>query len=124
MKYVALIAIAGIVLLGLSGAIPRSSVGGPMVIALAFFAAALAVAIHEAWTQSRGVLGWILNIIIAFVAVFVSAPIAGMIFTIALPVQGSLAATGGPVMIIALAGTMGAVLLAVWGSFELLKKWR
>ena len=40
MKYIALIAVIAILLLEISGAIPRSSVGGPMTIALVFFIAA------------------------------------------------------------------------------------
>jgi hypothetical protein len=53
MQYIVLIAVIGILLLQLTGAIPLDSVGGSMVIALAFFAGALAVAIHEAWTKKR-----------------------------------------------------------------------
>ena len=41
MKYIALIAVFTLLLLELSGANPRSSVGGPMTIALVFFIAAL-----------------------------------------------------------------------------------
>jgi hypothetical protein len=53
MQYIVLVAVIGILLLQLSGAIPLDSVGGPMVIALAFFLGALAVAVHEAWTKKR-----------------------------------------------------------------------
>ncbi|MCE3257850.1 MAG: hypothetical protein K0Q64_1933 [Nitrobacter vulgaris] len=66
MPYILLIAVVGILLVHVSGAILLSSVGGPMVIALAVFVAALAVAVHEAWTKRRGVLGWIVNIISSF----------------------------------------------------------
>lgn len=52
MQYIALIAVITLLLLEFSGAIPQSSVGGPMTIALVFFIAALAVGIHEAWSQS------------------------------------------------------------------------
>ena len=61
MKYIALIAVIAIILLQFSGAVPQASVGGPMTLALVFFAAVLAVAIHEAWSNNRGVLGWIVN---------------------------------------------------------------
>jgi Na+/citrate or Na+/malate symporter len=43
MMYIALIAVIGILLLQLTGAIPLANVGGSMVIALAFFLGALAV---------------------------------------------------------------------------------
>ena len=73
MPIILLIAVAGVLLLHLTGAIPLSSVGGPMVIALAVFCATLAVAIFEAWTKRRGVLGWIVNIVTSFVGTFVAA---------------------------------------------------
>ncbi|KRR14976.1 hypothetical protein [Bradyrhizobium valentinum] len=73
MQYIVLIAVIGILLLQLTGSIPLDSVGGSMVIALAFFAAALVVAIHEAWTKKRGVLGWIVNIVVSFVGAFLAA---------------------------------------------------
>lgn len=54
MGYIALAAVFGIVFLQGSGAIPMSSVGGPMTIAMVGFTAMLAVAIYEAWTMKRG----------------------------------------------------------------------
>ena len=50
-----------------------------MTIGFAYIAAALAVGIHEAWTQKRGVLGWIVNIVVSFVGAFVAAPLGGMV---------------------------------------------
>ena len=67
MKFIAPIAVIGILLLQVSGAVPQSSVGGPMTLALAFFGAALAVGIHESWSNKRGVLGWIVSIVAALV---------------------------------------------------------
>ena len=55
MKYIALIAVLGILLLQASGAIPIDSVGGSLTIGLALLIAGLAVGIHEAWTKRRGV---------------------------------------------------------------------
>src|SRR4051794_7837610 len=101
MKYIVLIAVIGILLLELTGSIPRASVGGPLTIALAFFIGALAVGIHEAWTKRRGVLGWIVNILVSFVGAFLAAQLGGMIMVILLMpfmTQASLAATGGPVL--------------------------
>ena len=126
MMYIALIAVIGILLLQWTGAIPLSSVGGPMVIALAFFVAALAVAIHEAWTKKRGVLGWIVNIVVSFVGAFLAAQLGGMVMVIILSpfINGSLAATGGPVMSISLAGAMIVTVLGSWGALWIVNRWR
>ena len=95
MIYIVLIAVAAIVLLQSSGAIPQSSVGGPIAIALVVFAATLAVGIHEAWTNGRGVLGWIVNIVVAVVGAFLVAPVAGMVMVMVVallnPGRGKLA---------------------------------
>ncbi|MBM3607650.1 MAG: hypothetical protein FJX29_04220 [Alphaproteobacteria bacterium] len=127
MIYISLIAVLGIVLLFLSGAVPMSSVGGPLVIALAFFAAGFAVAFHEAWTKKRGILGWLVNIIVTFAGVFLAAPVAGMILEPMLaranPGQ-SLAAAGGPLMYIALASMMAAALAAAWCALWLVNRLR
>ncbi len=130
-QYIALIAVIGILVLQLTGAIPLSSAGGPMVIAVALFAAALAVAIHEAWTRKRGVLGWIANIIVAFVGVFLAAQLGGMVMVIILmllsPVvtlDSSLAATGGPLLYLSLVFMMAVALLGSWGALWVLNRWR
>ena len=56
MKYIAPIAVIAILLLQFSGAVPQSSIGGPMTLALVFFAGALAVGIHEAWSSSYAIM--------------------------------------------------------------------
>lgn len=128
MPTIALIAVIGILFLQLTGVIPLSSVGGPMVIALALFAGALAVAIHEAWSKQRGALGWIVNIVVVLVACFLIAPVGGMLVAMLLTpfVQGSssLAAAGGPVMAAALAGVMIANLAGSWGALWVVNRWR
>ena len=126
-KYIALIAVIGILLLQFTGSIPLSSVSGPMVIALAFFAGALAVGIHEAWTKKRGVIGWVVNIVVSFVGAFLIAPLGGMLIVIILSPfmdRASLAATGGPVMFVALAGMMLVTLLGAWGALWIVNRWR
>lgn len=127
MRSIAIIALAGIVLLQFTGVIPLSSVGGPMMVALACFSAALAVGVHEAWTTRRGVFGWALNILIVLVATFFAAQAGGMlmVFVLAPFTDGSsLAAAGGIVMMLALIGAMGSTLLGSWGALQLLKRWR
>lgn len=122
------IAVIGIVILQATGAIPLDSVGGAMVIALAFFVGAFAVGIHEAWTKKRGVLGWIVNIVVSFVGAFLAAQLGGMVMVmLLLPFMGgssSLAAAGGPVMSLALAGTMLITLLGSWGALQIVNRWR
>ena len=125
MKYIVPIAVIGILLLQWTCSIPRSSVGGPMTIALAVFIAALAVAIHEAWTKKRGVLGWIVNIVVSFVGAFVAAPLGGMVLGILLSDGSrSLAASGGLRFSVALAGGMLVTLLGAWGALWIVNRWR
>src|SRR4029078_3018540 len=128
MTYIVLMAVIGILLLQATGAIPRSSVGGPMTIALAFLVAAVALGIHEAWTRKRGVLGWIVSILVSLFGAFLAAQFGGMVMAILLGmffhVDGSLAATGGPVMSMALAGAMVITLFGSWGALWLVNRLR
>ena len=127
MMYIALIAVVGILLLQATGSIPLASVGGSLTIGFAYIAAALAVGIHEAWTKKRGVLGWIVNIVVSFVGVFVGAQLGGMVIVMILSPfmdKPSLAATGGPVLYVALAGGMLFSLLGAWGALQIVNRWR
>lgn len=128
MKYILPIAVIGIILLQLPGAIPLSSVGGPMTIAAAVFAATLAVGIHEAWTKKRGVPGWIVSVVVSLVGAFLAAPLAGFVMVILLAPfmngASSLAAAGGPQMAVALAGQMAISLLGAWAALWLVSPWR
>lgn len=127
MIYIALIAVIGILLLHSTGAIPLTGVGGAMTMGLALLATAPAVGIHEAWTKKRGVLGWIVNIVVSLVGAFLFAPLGGMVLVIILSPfmdKPSLAATGGGVMYVALAGQMLVVLLGAWGALWIVNRWR
>ncbi len=127
MIYIALIAVAGILLLQFSGAVPMSSVGGPMTIAVVIFAAALAVAIHEAWTNKRGVIGWIVNIPVAFVGTFLGAEVGNLILEpvlMKMNLQGSLAETRGPLLYIDSAAMMLIALLGSWLALQFVNRWR
>jgi hypothetical protein len=137
MQYIAPIAVLAIMLLQFSGAVPQSSVGGPLTLALVFFAATLAVGIHEAWTNKRGVLGWIVNIPVSLVGGFLAAEIGNILV---LPIlmlldltgllaamgnlNGSLAATGGPLLYVSLAAMMLLMLLGSWIALKLVNRWR
>ena len=112
MIYIAVIAAAAILLLQLTDSIPMASVGGSMTIALVYFVAALAVAIHEAWTKRRGALGWVVNIVLSFVGALVAAPVGGGLLAMLLSDGSrSLAAAGGVRFSIALVGGMLVTLL-------------
>ena len=128
MQYIALIAVTGILLLQWTGSIPLASVGGSLTVGFAYIAAALAVGIHEAWTKRRGVLGWIVNLVVSFVGVFVGAQLGGLLLVIILSlvanVDGSVAKTGGLVMSVALAGGMLFSLLGAWGALQIVNRWR
>jgi hypothetical protein len=125
MMYIALIAVAGILLLQMTGSIPLASVGGSMTIGLAYLVAALAVGMHEAWTQKRGVLGWIVNMVVSFVGALVAAPIGGMVLALLLSDGSqSLAASGGARFSIALVGGMLVTLLGAWGALWIVNRWR
>ena len=128
MTYIILIAVIGIVLLQATGAIPLSSVGGPMAIAAGVFLAALAVGIHDAWTHKRGVLGWIVSLLVSLVGALLAAPLAGLVMVMVLSPfmsgSSSLAAAGGPTMAVALAGQMVLSLLGSWAALWLVNRWR
>ncbi len=99
-----------------------------MTIGFAFIAAALAVGIHEAWTKKRGVLGWIVNIVVSFVGVFVAAQLGGLLVgnnTRPRPNgSGRWRKREVLVMSVALAGGMLFSLLGAWGALQIVNRWR
>ncbi|MDN4986474.1 hypothetical protein KUL72_07450 [Bradyrhizobium arachidis] len=126
---IGLTAVIGIVVLQMTGAIPMDAVGGGLVIAAATFAAALAIAVHEAWTKKRGVLGWIVNIVVSFAGAFLAAQFGGPLVAIPLLmlVGGggtSLAAAGEGVMSVALVLIMVVTLAGSSGALWLVNRRR
>jgi hypothetical protein len=127
MKYIALIAVIALLFLELSGAIPRSSVGGPMTIALVFLIAAVAVGIHEAWLNKRGVGGWIVSIVTALVGGLVGASLGSMVLeTIQglLNLEGALVETRHPLLYVSLVGMMLLALLGSWIALRIVDRMR
>lgn len=134
MTWIALIAVIGILLLQVTGSIPKGSVGGSMVIGFAFIVAAVAVGIHEAWTHRRGVLGWIVSIVVAFVGALIGAQLGGLVMVATFGLLGrlmlidrggsSLATMGSPLTEIALAALMAFTLLGSWGALRIVSRWR
>lgn len=127
-RNITLLAVIGVLLLQWTNSIPLASVGGSLTIAMAFFAAALVVGIHEAWTRSRGVIGWIVNIVVSLVGAFVAAQIGGMTIVMMLSrvanLDGSLAKTGGAAMSVALTGGMVATIFGSWIALQIVNRWR
>ena len=127
MKYIVLIAVITLLALGLSGAIPQSSVGGPMTLALVFLIAALAVGIHDAWSKQRGVLGWIVSIVVALVGGLVGASLGSMVMETILMqtnLEGSLAETRHPLLYVSLVGMMLFALLGSWIALRIVDRMR
>ena len=127
MKYIALIAVITLLLLELSGAIPQSSVGGPMTIALVFFIAAVAVGIREAWLKKRGVLGWIVSIVASLVGAYVAAGVGDMVLgTIQglLNVEGALAKTKHPLLYVSMVGMVLISMLGSWIALRIVDRMR
>jgi hypothetical protein len=130
MKVIAPIAVIAILLLQFSGAVPQSSVGGPMTLAIVFLGATVAVGMHEAWTMRRGALGWIVSIVVAFVGGFVAAEFGNLIFEPMLMLLAqqnagrSLAAAGGPMLYVSLAAMMLLMLFGSWLALKVVSRWR
>jgi hypothetical protein len=127
MKYITLIAVITIVLLQLTGAIPQSSVGGAMTLALVFLVAALAVGIHEAWSKNRGVLGWIVSIVASLAGAFLAASLGSMVMEtilMHLNLEGPLAATRHPLIYVSFAGMMLLTLLGSWIALWIVNRLR
>ncbi len=131
MKYITLIAVIAILIIQWSGEVPKSSVGGAMTLAVVYLAAALVVGIHEAWTNKRGVLGWIVSIITAFAGFLVAGLLGGGIMdtvmgfaAIHLNLEGSLAETRHPLLYITSAAMMLFILFGAWLALRAVNRWR
>jgi uncharacterized membrane protein YeaQ/YmgE (transglycosylase-associated protein family) len=121
-KTIALLSVAALLLVELSGAMPRSSVGGPLTIMLIMLIAMLAVGIHDAWTKKRGPLGWIASIIASVIGGFVAASLVGMVMDMIRPhlhLNGSLVSSQHPLLYISLAGMAILTVLGSWITLQI-----
>jgi hypothetical protein len=124
-KIITLLAVMAMLLL--SVAMPTSSVGGPLTIVLILFLAILAVGVHEAWLKKRGVLGWIVNIVVAVIGGFVAVGLAGMAMETILPhlhLEGSLASSQHPLLYISLAAMAILTVLGSWITLQIVNRFR
>lgn len=127
MKFIALLSMLAITLVTASGSIPKGSVGGAMAFASMFFLAALAVGLYEAWTNRRGVAGWLVNIVVAFVGGLIGASLGSMIMETLLtlmPPNGSLVEIGGPLLYVSLNAQMLVTLAGAWLALQFVNRFR
>lgn len=127
MWYIAVIAVITIVALEVFGAVPDSSVGGPMTLMLIFLIAAVSLGVYEAWSKRRGFLGWIVSIVAALVGAFVAAMLGGAIMDTVLPLlqlDGSLAETRHPFLYVGSAAMMILTLAGSWLVLQVVNRWR
>ena len=127
MRIIALIAVATILLLEFSDALPKSSVGGPMAMMMIVFLAVLAVGLYEAWSQKRDVLGWIVSIVASVVGGFLGSAVASVILEIMLSYLSlgvPLAESQHPLRYIASAGMMLLALLGSWIALQIANRYR
>jgi hypothetical protein len=98
-----------------------------MTIALAFLLATLAAGNYEAWSRRRGVLGWIVSILVSVVGGFVAAGIGATLIDMLLPLlklEGSLASTKHPMFYVLLAGQMILTMLGSSLALRLANRFR
>lgn len=131
MKIITLIAMLAVTLIVASGALPKGSVGGPMMLTLIFLCAAVAVGLYEAWSIKRGAVGWIVSIAVAFVGgligAFVGAMILESLIVLLLPLmkfEGSLMAAGNLPLYAGINAQMIFTMLGAWGALQLASRWR
>ena len=133
MKMIALVTMIAIVALLYSDAVPKGSVGGAMTMAIPFLLAAIAAGMHEAWTQKRGVIGWIVSIIAGTVggilgsvaASFVVDALMSALATSGLvTLEGSLMETKHPLLFITSALMLAGTLLGSWLMLKLVNRMR
>lgn len=127
MWIIMLITVAGVLLLDLTGAIPQSSVGGPMTIFFAAVLAMLAYGIYEAWSNKRGVLGWIVSIVGSFFGGIVAGLVGAEIMDLVLPhlhLDGPLATSQHPLRYILPAVMMLFMLSGSWVALRIVNRFR
>lgn len=127
MRLIILIAVTIIVLLELSDALPKSSVGGPMAMMMIVFLAVLALGLYEAWSQKRGVLGWLVSIVASVIGGFFGAAVASVILEVLLSYLSlgvPLAESQHPLRYIASAGMMLLALLGSWIALQIVNRYR
>ena len=127
MKIITLIALLTVSLLAFLDVFPKGSVGGAMSLAFLFVVAAIAVGLHDAWSNRRGVLGWIVSIIVSFVGGLFGAGVGAVLVENAIMLvrpEGALMQTHHPMLYLSLNGQMICTLLGAWLALALVNRFR
>lgn len=125
MKAIILLAMAAMLLVEIFG--PKESVGGSMTFMLVFVLVILSVAIHEAWSQARGVGGWIVNLFASAVGGLFAVALIGMAMEAMLPhlhLEGSLASSQQPLKYVLVAAIALFMVLGSWLPLQLVNRLR
>ena len=125
MKTITLLAVAAMLLVEVFG--PTSSVGGPMSFMLVFVVVMLTVAIHEAWSNGRGPVGWIVNLFASAFGGLVAVALIGMGMETLLPyvhLEGSLASSQHPLKYGVVAAIAILMVLGSWLPLWLVNRFR
>lgn len=125
MKIITLIAVALILVLELTDALPRASVGGALTYTAIVLLAAVTLGLYDAWSQKRGVGGWLLCIVASFFGGLLGALMASFILDAILSFLAlgvPLVETQHPMRYIASALMMLATLLGAWTALRLVPR--
>lgn len=127
MVIIVVLAVVCIIALQVTGQIPPDAVGGSLMIGLVVFVGSIAMGLLEAFKMRRGIIGWLINPVVAFLGAFFAAQAGGMLVIMLLSpamTGRSLAATGGPVMLIGLVLVTIISLGGAWAALLVLNKFR
>jgi len=124
-KAIVPLAIAAMLMAEIFG--PKESVGGSMTFMLVFIVVTLSVAAYEAWSQVRGVGGWIVNIIAAGIGGLFAVALIGMAMEEMLPhlhLEGSLASSQHPLKYLLVTAMALFIVLGSWLPLQLVNRLR
>ncbi|MBX9710843.1 MAG: hypothetical protein K2X60_07410 [Xanthobacteraceae bacterium] len=125
MKTITLLAVIAMWLLAFAGS--KSSVGGPLTMMLIAFLTMLAVGIYEAWSEKRGPIGWIVNIVASLVGGFLAVSVGGMLMEMLLTrvhFEGSLASSQHPLLYVLSAAMAILTVLGSWTALQIVNRLR
>lgn len=127
MKIITLVGVLVLLSLEITDTMPKSAVDGSLLIVFILLVAILAAGIHDAWTNRRGVLGWIMSIICAVIGGVLAIVLGGMIsekIIMDLDLHGSLASSQHPMRYVMPAGMMMVTLFGSWIVLQIVNRFR
>lgn len=98
----------------------QGSVGGSMTVFMVLMIAALVVGIVDAWSMRRGVLGWIVSILVALVGAIIGGLASGMVMDTVLSL---IRFEGRPGQIFGIVGVI-ITLTGAWLALGLVNRFR